>query len=263
MRDIAAALRNEELLIGPFSVSGSPTLVETIGYAGFDFVLIDCEHAATSPLGTELEQLVRAAYSADIAPIVRVTRNDRGQILKAMNFGARAVVVPHINTAEEAAQAVSAAHYAPAGRRSCAPPVRAARHGFTDWSTYYRRSLEEAVVIPLIEEREAVENIESIAQVPGLGAIFFGPFDLSVSMGVPDLAFEGVQEAREAVYEAARRHGLPVADLAWSIESAAMMVKLGARVIALGTDLTMFAQSCRSLLDDIGTVKDAQAKVAA
>jgi len=255
VKDIKRALSDGEVLIGPFSVSASPTLVEMIGYAGFDFVIIDCEHAATSPLGTELEQLVRAAYAADIAPIVRTTRNDRGQILKALNFGAKAVVVPHVNTAAEAETVVSAAHYAPMGRRSCAPPVRAARHGFIDWSPYYRKSLEDALVIPLIEEREAVANVSEIAGVDGLGAIFFGPFDLAVSMGSPDLAFEGIQDARQAVYAAAKAEGLPIADLAWNIESATDMIKAGAQLVALGTDLTMFAHSCRKLLDDIAKVK--------
>jgi 2-keto-3-deoxy-L-rhamnonate aldolase RhmA len=244
-------LRAGEVLIGPFSVSGSPTLVETIGYAGFDFVLIDCEHAATSPLGSELEQLVRAAYAADVAPIVRTTRNDRGQILKALNFGAKAVVVPHVNTPEEAKEAISATFYAPQGRRSAAPPIRAARHGFTDWVTYHRRCLDEAIVLPLIEEKEAVDNINDIAKVPGLGGIFFGPFDLAVSMGAPDQAFEGIEKARRLVYKTGRESGLPIADLAWNIEAATEMILSGAQLIALGTDLTMFANSCRALLADI------------
>ncbi len=94
MLDIKRALQNGEVLTGPFSLSGSPTLVETIGYAGFDFVIIDCQHGTTSPFGNELEQQIRAAYAADIAPVVRTADNDRGQILKAMDFGAKGVIVP-------------------------------------------------------------------------------------------------------------------------------------------------------------------------
>lgn len=256
MRDIKKALSDGEVLIGPFSVSASPTLVETIGYAGFDFVLIDCEHAATSPFGTELEGLVRAAYAADIAPIVRVTRNDRGQILKALNFGARAVVVPHVNTREEAEQMVSAAHYAPLGRRSCAPPVRAARHGFVDWSTHYRRSVEDTLVFPLVEEVEAIENAEEIAAVEGMGGLFFGPFDLAVSMGYPEAVFDpSIHEHRTTIYEIAKSQGIPVADLAWDVESATEFIKLGAQLIALGTDLTMFANGCRELAGEVADIK--------
>jgi 4-hydroxy-2-oxoheptanedioate aldolase len=256
LRDIKTALDAGDVLIGPFSVSASPTLVETIGYAGFDFVLIDCEHAATSPFGTELEGLVRAAYAADIAPIVRVTRNDRGQILKALNFGAKAVVVPHVNTREGAEDMVSAAHYAPLGRRSCAPPVRAAKHGFVDWSTHYHKTVKDTLVIPILEEVEAIQNVEEIASVEGLGGLFFGPFDLAVSMGLPDAVFDPtVHEHRTAVYETAKSHGLPAADLAWDVESATEFIRLGAQLIALGTDLTMFANGCRSLAGEVADIK--------
>jgi 2-keto-3-deoxy-L-rhamnonate aldolase RhmA len=110
MLDIKRALQNGEVLTGPFSLSGSPTLVETIGYAVFDSVIIDCQHGTISPFGSELEQQIRAAYAADIAPVVRTADNDRGQILKAMDFGAKGVIVPQVNTAEEARQAVSYIH---------------------------------------------------------------------------------------------------------------------------------------------------------
>jgi len=257
MKHVPNALKKGEVLIGPFSVSGSPTLVETIGYAGFDFVIIDCEHAATSPFGSELEGLVRAAYAADIAPIVRVTKNDPGQILKAFNFGAQAVIVPHVNTVAEAQSAVRAGKYAPVGRRSCAPPVRAAKHGFIGWPDFYRKQLDETLVIPLLEEEEAMRNATEIAKVKGIGGLFFGPFDLSVSRGFPEGAFDlsTNQKERKFVYDTAKSQGLPIADLAWDIESATQMVKMGAQLVALGTDLTMFANSCRSLREAVETVR--------
>jgi 4-hydroxy-2-oxoheptanedioate aldolase len=248
MKNIKSALDAGEVLIGPFSVSGSPNLVEMIGYAGFDFVIIDCEHASTSPWGFEIEGLIRAAYAADIAPIVRVTNNDRGQILKAFNLGAPVVIVPHVNTVADAKHIVESGKYAPTGRRSCAPPVRAAKHGFISWSEFYRKQLEETLLFPLIEEVKGVENVKEIAQVKGLGGIFFGPFDLAVSKGNPDSAFDpSTHDQREYVYTAAKECGLPIADLAWDLESAEMMIGMGAQLIALGTDLTMFADSLRSL----------------
>lgn len=248
MKHIGQATAAGEVLVGPFSVSGSPTMVETIGYAGFDFVIIDCEHGATNPLGSELEGLVRAAYAAGIAPIVRVTTNDRGQILKALNFGAQAVIVPHVNTADEARHIVAAGKYAPVGRRSGAPPVRAARHGFTPWGDFYRQQLAEPLLIPLIEEAKGVENIDEIVAVEGLGGIFFGPFDLAISSGKPDGAFDfATHTERERVYAAAKSRGLVIADLAWDLESARSSAALGAQLIALGTDVTMFANACTQL----------------
>jgi 2,4-dihydroxyhept-2-ene-1,7-dioic acid aldolase len=256
MINIKQALANGDVLVGPFAVSGSPGVVETIGYAGFDFTIIDTEHAPISPYGSELENLIRTAWSADIAPIVRTTWNDRGQILKAMDMGASAVVVPHINTAEEAAAAVSAAFYAPKGRRSAAPPTLGSKRGFVDWKTYHQRGLEDTLVFPLIEEWEGVQNIEEIAAVPNLGGIFFGPFDLAVSMGKPASAFEpDVPEERARVYAAAKANNLPIADLAWDVPSALDKIKLGAQLIALGTDVTLFANALKELLGEINEMK--------
>lgn len=260
MLDIKRALQNGEVLTGPFSLSGSPTLVETIGYAGFDFVIIDCQHGATSPFGSELEQQIRAAYAADIAPVVRTADNDRGQILKAMDFGAKGVIVPQVNTAEEARQAVSYTHYAPVGRRSATSSVRAAKHGFVEWSEHYRRMAEESLLFVLIEESSGIQNAEDIAAVEGLGGIFFGPFDLAISMGAPESVYDSsddspIQAHRKAVYEIAKSRGLSVADLAWDIDSAKMMIELGAQFVALGTDVTMFANSCRDLHEEVDQMK--------
>ena len=256
MLNLKEALARGEPLIGTFSTSGSPVMIETIGYAGLDFVVIDCEHAAVSPYGGELEGLIRAAWSAQLCALVRVTWNDPGQILKALDMGASAVVVPHINTADEAAAAVSAAFHKPKGRRSATPAVLASRRGLTDWSSHYGRSQEDTLVIPLIEEQEGVERIEDIAAVPYLGGIFFGPFDLAVSMGSPDNAHAAdVAAQRERVYAAAAAHGLPVFDLAWSPESARELIKKGAQVVAVGVDVSMFATSCKELADGCAKAK--------
>lgn len=260
MLNIKRALQNGEVLTGPFSLSGSPTLVETMGYAGFDFVIIDCQHAATSPLGSELEQQIRAAYAADIAPIVRTANNDRGQILKAMDLGAKGVIVPQINTAEEARQAVSYTHYPPVGRRSATSSVRAAKHGFVEWPEHYRRMAEESLVFVLIEESVGLQNAEDIAAVEGLGGIHFGPFDLAISMGVPESVYDSsddspIQAHRKTVYKIAKSRGLPVADLAWDVDSAKMMIELGAQLVALGTDIMMFANSCRNLREEVDRMK--------
>jgi 4-hydroxy-2-oxoheptanedioate aldolase len=262
MIKIKDALAKGEVLIGPFAVSGSPGVVETLGYAGFDFVIIDTEHAPISPYGSELENLIRTAWSADIAPLVRTTWCDRGQILKAMDMGASGVIIPHVNTREDAETAVSAAHYAPIGRRSAAPPTLGSKRGFIDWATYHQMGLTDTLVLPLIEELEGVRNVEEIAAVPHLGGIFFGPFDLAVAKGIAGDAFEpDVSEERERVYAAAKANGLPIADLAWNVPSAVSKIQAGAQLIALGTDVTLLADSCRGLLKEINQVKESLAEM--
>jgi 2-keto-3-deoxy-L-rhamnonate aldolase RhmA len=223
-------------------------MVETIGHAGMDFVVLDCEHAAVSPYGGEIAGLIRAAWSAGVPPIVRVTWNDPGQILKALDMGASAVVVPHVNTAEEAAAAVSAAHHHPIGRRSATPAVMGSKQGLTDWPRHYGRSQRETVVIPLIEEQQGVENIEEIAAVPNIGGIFFGPFDLAVSKGAGgDARDADVAAERARVYAAAAARRLPVLDLAWDPEAALALFRQGADAVAVNVDVTIFASSNRDL----------------
>src|SRR3954469_25544366 len=99
MKDLRAALAAGEIVFGSAVVSGHPSIVEILGWIGFDYVFIDTEHAATSPSGRELEQVVRAAYSADIPPIVRPAENLPYHINKALDCGAKAVWVPRIETA--------------------------------------------------------------------------------------------------------------------------------------------------------------------
>jgi 4-hydroxy-2-oxoheptanedioate aldolase len=230
-------------------VTASPAMVEAIGYSGLDFVIIDCEHAALSPYGTELEECVRAAYAADITPIVRVTENEKGMILKALNFGAKGVIVPHVNTKEDAEKLVRAARFAPEGRRSSAPPVRAAKYGFTPFPEFAKQQNKESLVIPLIEEKEAAqERLSEIIGVKGLDVIFYGPFDLSVTLGL-----EGVQDhpmiwkGLDETIRACKAKGLPVANLCWDIASAAESIKRGALMIAMSVDMVIFRQGLQAL----------------
>lgn len=257
MQRLVERLKSGDTLVGPFAVSGSATLIEVIGYAGFDFVIIDCEHAGIGAAGTEVEEMVRAACASDIIPIVRTTRNDPTQILKALNAGAQAVVTPHCNSRAEAEAAVKAGKYAPIGQRSSSPTVRAAKHSFIPWYEYYKQQLEETLIIPLIEEEEGLAAVEDIAKVKGLGGLFFGPFDLAVSRGAPegvyDIATHQIERTR--VYDCAKEHGLPIADLAWDLDSATTMITMGCQLLAMGTDITMFANSCRDLREAIEGIK--------
>lgn len=248
MINLKESLDSGRPLIGTFSTSGSPVMVETVGYAGLDFVVLDCEHATVSPYGGELAALIRAARSAGISPIVRVTWNDPGQIMKALDMGASAVVVPHVNGADEATGAVLAAHHHPKGRRSATPAVMGSQQGLIGWPAHYGRSQDDTIVVPLIEEAAGVDHIEEIAAVPNLGGIFFGPFDLAVSLGAGEDARDAdVSAARARVYAAAKANGLPIFDLAWSVEAALALIRKGAQAVAVGVDISMFADSCRQL----------------
>lgn len=260
MKDLMSLMRAGQVVVGPFVVSASPSAVEIVGYSGADFVIIDCEHSALSPYGTELESCVRAAYAADVTPLVRVTSKDGGQLLKAANFGAKGVIVPHINTPEEMTRMVQYSKLPPVGNRSCAPPVRAARHGWEPWGDFVARTNEELLVIPLFEEPQGLESVEEILAVPGVDIAFFGPFDLGQRVaGVGTSGAEKkVQEYLEKLLAVCTRLGIPVMNLAWTANQARDQVKAGCRAIAYSTDVSLLNDALREqfavLRDTLGTV---------
>lgn len=252
MKDLREMMRQGKACVGIFAVTASPAIVEAIGYSGLDFVIIDCEHAALSSWGTDLEECVRAAYAADITPLVRVTENDKGMILKALNSGAKGVVVPHTNTKDDAERLVRAARFAPEGRRSSAPPVRAARYGFTPFPEFWKQQNKENLIIPIIEEKEAVQNLASILEVKGLDVIFYGPFDLSMTMGLDGVTdHPTIWKGLDETVRLCKAKGLPVANLCWDIPSAAESIKRGALMIALSVDMVIFRQGLQALTAEV------------
>jgi 4-hydroxy-2-oxoheptanedioate aldolase len=177
---LPALLRGTRPLLGMFVGMPAPSLVEMCGHAGFDFVIIDNEHGPASIESTE--HLLRAARGAGIIPVVRTLEPD---ILRILDIGASAIQVPQVNTAEQARRIVAAAKYPPVGIRGAAFSTRAAGYGFFGGDQHIAASNEGTAVIVMAETRMAIDNIDAIAAVPGVDAIFFGPNDLSFSLGHP------------------------------------------------------------------------------
>jgi len=250
MAMLSARLAGDKSLIGMFCGIGSSGLVEILGTVGYDFAIIDCQHGVTDPLGQALWDQIRTCLSVDLSPVVRVANNDRGQILKALDFGAHAVVVPQVRTADDARFAVESAHYAPIGSRSCCPGLRGTNYSPAEFPAQMRRTSTEPSLLLLIEDVEGVENAEEIASVPGVAGLFFGPFDLSVALGVPP-GDPSIQQNREKVYAAAKRHNLLIGDFPWDAQAAQPMVRAGARLIGVGIDNVLFANAARGVLEDI------------
>ena len=177
-------LAKEKLALGkPISVVApgytSAGLVELLGRMGFDAVFIDCEHG---PAGwDEVENMVRAAELTDVTPIVRVQANDPSTITRALDRGAGGVQVPHINTRAEAEAAVRAAKFAPLGHRG----YSGGRSAFGVAGNFTVHANAETMVIAMLEEAEALKNLDDILKVPHVDAFFIAPGDLSQSMGFP------------------------------------------------------------------------------
>ena len=175
------ALLRREVTLGTWLQINRPTAAEVLANTGYDWIAIDIEHTDIDVVS--LTQLLRGVYGRGVAPIARVSHNDVLEIRRALDLGSAGVLVPFVNTAEEARRAVAAAKYPPLGVR-----------GFSfsranDWGVSFeedaRIANEATAVIVMIESREGVEQIEQIASVPGVDAAFIGPYDLSGSYGIP------------------------------------------------------------------------------
>jgi len=162
----------------------SPQIVEILAHAGYDWVLLDCEHGALSAESVEL--LCMAAEANGITPIARPRHAGAEAILEVLERGAQGVQVPHITSPEGARAVVEAVKYHPLGRRSLAARTRPAGYGLsTRADDFTRRANEETLVCLQVEETEAIDNLDQILAVPGVDVIFVGPSDLSQSLGRP------------------------------------------------------------------------------
>ncbi len=174
-------INDGDLVIGSWITTPSPAIAEILVAAGYDWVVVDLEHSAISI--EQAGELIRTIDLGGSAPLVRITSNSPDQIKRVMDAGAHGIVVPMVNSAQDARDAVSATRYAPNGIRGVGL-ARAQGYG-SKFSEYLEWQKESAVVIVQIEHKDAINNLEEILAVPGVDGFIIGPYDLSCSMGIP------------------------------------------------------------------------------
>jgi 2-keto-3-deoxy-L-rhamnonate aldolase RhmA len=244
---VREALGRGQSLTGMLLFTGSPMVVEMMAAAGLDFVIIDMEH---SPLDLDRAgHLIRAADAAGITPFVRVPGVDPALIQKLLNLGAAGLVLPHGNR-ENCRALLDAMRYAPQGGRGACQITRAAGYVRGGWDAYAGRANREVMAIVLLEEGEAIADIDALAAMPGLDVFFVGPTDLSISLGVPGATFDDPKmgAALDQVVAAARRHGKHVATLIGNnldVEYGRRIARRGVELIVLGTDGDLFMDAIR------------------
>jgi 2-keto-3-deoxy-L-rhamnonate aldolase RhmA len=180
-KSLKERLSAQELTIGSWITLAHPTIAEILANAGFDWLAVDLEHSSITI--KEAEELIRVINLSGVSALVRLTNNDPNLIKRVMDSGATGIIVPNINTASEARQAVSAVRYPPFGMRGVGL-ARAQRWGnrFQEYLTWQEI---ESVVIVQIEHIDALDNLDEIFNVPGVDGCIIGPYDLSMSMGIP------------------------------------------------------------------------------
>lgn len=242
------------MVIGPFVKLASPAIVEIAGLAGFDFVIIDTEHGPNSI--ETAQNLVRAAEIRAITPVIRVTENNPGLILRALDIGAQGVQVPQISNKTEALRAVEAAKFFPDGARGVCRFVRAADYSCADQYEYFKKSNRQTLIIVHIEGTEGINNLSEILTVKGLDIVFLGPYDLSQSCGVPGQVNHPkvTKKMREAV-ELSKKANIAVGTFVETIKDAKKWMEVGIKYISFSVDVGIFLDACSNIVKDLRSLK--------
>ena len=248
---VKAKMEAGEKVIGTFFALDSVPAVEVLANLGYDLIMIDTEHG---PFDVETaEKFVIASEAAGITPFVRIKDTTRGSVLKMLDIGARGLLVPYIKTPEQVRDVISYGKYRPLGDRGFGPG-RAAGYAtdpkiINNIEEYFSFANSENLVIPQCETVEALERIEEIADIDGVAGIFIGPFDLSISMGIPRKFGEPVFiEAMKKVVKACHDRGKFAWILAGTPEDAEYKFSLGFDGV-LNMDLSLFRAGAAAFID--------------
>ena len=239
-------LKSGERLIGTMITLASAETAEVLAGVGFDWFFLDNEHSPLEAL--ELQGIIRATGS--IPCVVRVSHSAEVPIKKALDIGAAGIIAPQVNSAEQAAQVVGWAKYAPLGTRG----VGIGRaHGYgLNFQDYVSRANDNVAVIVQAEHIEAVNNIEAIVRVPGVDAVLIGPYDLSASLGrLGEVTHPEVVAAIDRVTAACRAVNLPLGIFGLSAQAVQPYIERGYTLIVVGADTVLLGTAARQLLAQV------------
>lgn len=238
---LKAKLRSGAPVFGTFAFIASPDIVEIIGYAGFDYVIIDLEH--TPKNWGDVVNMIRAAELRGLSALIRIRENTEKSILEALELGAAGVVLPFVQSAGDVEKAVRATNYAPKGARGTCTLTRAARYGGlrAEFIAHAQRQNENLVIIGQIEDRIGVERIDEIVGCdPGLDALIVGRADLASDLGEPgQVEAPSVLAATRQVIEAARRSSVAPGIGVYSPAEANKWIDAGCNLFFYSADTTL------------------------
>ena len=220
--------------LGTWLTSGSPLVAEALGHAGFDWGVVDMEHGPLDMM--EVVHLLQAIGGTRMVPVVRVPWNDTVTLKRVLDAGAQSVLVPFVQDAAEAARAVAATRYPPQGVRGMGGMMRASRYG-TQFD-YVQQANSSVSVIVQLESPQALQQLEAIAAVDGVDALFIGPADLSAGMGhTGHSTHPEVGRAMNAAVRRCKTAGKPVGTIGNTPEVVAQYRAAGFDFVAITSDI--------------------------
>lgn len=239
------ALAEGHQQIGLWTTLSTAFAAEAVAGAGFDWLLLDTEHSPGDVL-TVLAQLQALAGYPDVSPVVRPASNDPVLIKRFLDIGAQTLLIPYVQSAQEAAQAVAAIRYPPAGIRGVTALSRATRFGRV--RDYPREAERELCLLVQVETQAGLDALEEIAAVDGVDGVFVGPGDLAASLGyIGQLGHPEVVAAVEGAIRRIVAGGKPAGVLTSDPAFAERCIDLGATFTAVGVDLGLLARGADAL----------------
>ena len=244
-------LRSGEAAVGTmvfeFNTSG---IGRIIGETGAEFVLYDMEHTGWSV--ETIRELMATTRAADVVPLVRVPATEYHFFARVLDVGAMGIMVPMVETEEQAQRIADSCRYPPVGRRGAAFGVAHDDYTGGDVLAKMQQANENVLLIAQIETARGLENIEQIAAVDGIDVLWIGQFDLSISMGIPgQFEHPDFQAAVDRVIDVATKNGKSAGYMALSVEEACQLHERGFRAIAYSGDLWIYQQSLKTSIEAI------------
>lgn len=233
-----AKWRAGEQTIGCWLSLSNTHSAEALSKAGFDWLCVDLQHGLLDY--ADLRHMLPAMSASEATPIVRVSGNDPREIMKALDAGAYAVIVPLVNNPAEAAAAISACRYPPLGTRSFGP-LRAGLYGGAGYAT---EANDEIACIAMIETKEGLENLESIVTTPGLGGVYIGPSDLALAIDLPprgDTDDPKHLATVQRIMDCCKKHKVPVGIHTGGIAYTQIRLAAGFDFVTLNSDTGFMA----------------------
>ncbi len=250
IKSLSKCLVSGDLTIGSWITLANSAIAEIMARSGFDWLAVDMEHSVITI--REAEELIRVINLSRVTPLVRLTSNDPDQIKRVMDAGSHGVIVPMVNSPEEARLAVEAVKYPPAGKRGVGL-ARAQGYG-NRFQEYLEWQKENSIVIVQVEHIDAVNNLEEIFSVEGVDGYIIGPYDLSGSMGIPGQFdhpdfLAAMERVRKIAGDMNMIGGIHVIEP--EPEQLEQRINEGYRFIAYSLDIRMLDVACRKGLNHI------------
>lgn len=232
-------------VLGTFVKIPALEVAEIVGGAGFDFVIIDTEHALLSV--RDVYGLVVTYSRMGVAPLVRITDHGYGDAQRYLDAGAAGVLVPHVSDAEQAARTMRQFLFPPEGTRGMGFAARAGQWGALPGgpAEYVRAGQDDVARIAMVEEQSAVDDLPGILAAPGVDGVFVGPGDLSLSMGVPS-GSPAVHEAVTGCIATAVAAGVPVGTVVQGADQVRLRAEQGCRFVVVGNDTGLLGSAARA-----------------